>query len=67
MISTVLLKNQLITYGVTLNKCYELGLDKGNQSGRASKNVDAKLDQAIAGYKVRCKHHRGGCHPRKQA
>lgn len=22
------IKNQLITYGVTLNKCYELGLDK---------------------------------------
>lgn len=46
------IKNQLITYGVTLNKCYELGLDKEISQDELQKNVDAKLDQAIASYKV---------------
>ncbi len=46
------IKNQLITYGVTLNKCYELGLDKKISQDELQKNVDAKLDQAIASYKV---------------
>ena len=46
------IKNQLITYGVTLNKCYELGLDKEIIQDELQKNVDAKLDQAIASYKV---------------
>lgn len=46
------IKNQLITYGVTLNKCYELGLDKEISQDELQKNVDAKLNQAIASYKV---------------
>lgn len=46
------IKNQLITYGVTLNKCYELGLDKEISQDELQKNIDAKLDQAIASYKV---------------
>lgn len=46
------IKNQLITYGVTLNKCYELGLDKEISQDELQKNVDAQLDQAIASYKV---------------
>ena len=46
------IKNQLITYGVTLNKCYELGLDKEISQDELQKNVDAQLDKAIASYKV---------------
>lgn len=41
------IKNQLITYGVTLNKCYELGLDKEISQDELQKNVDAKLDQQL--------------------
>lgn len=46
------IKDQLITYGVTLNKCYELGLDKKINNDELQKNVDAQLDQALASYKV---------------
>lgn len=50
-----LIKNQLITYGVTLNRVHELGLeDKLTDDDKAeiNKKIQESLDKAISGYKV---------------
>ncbi len=50
-----LIKNQLINYGVTLNRVHELGLeDKLTDEDRAEiqEKIQESLDSAISGYKV---------------
>ena len=50
-----LIKNQLINYGVTLNRVHELGLEEkltDEDKAEIDKRIQEGLDKAITGYKV---------------
>lgn len=50
-----LIKNQLINYGVTLNRVHELGLEEkltDEDKAEIEKRIQEGLDKAITGYKV---------------
>lgn len=48
-----LIKNQLISYGVTLNHCYEIGLELDAEDEAELQNrLNEQIDEAIKNYKV---------------